>query len=204
MEWHPKSEAPYPLFKIGSPVIKSSEIEHGGSTHLMAAPTKVTALDTPLTPQEQEYVRLRGLGMAQVQAAKGAGYARADKNAHLLEKRPRVQAALAKIHEETRQRMRIEREDVVAGLQEAIEYAKRMDDPGNIIAGWREIAKILGLYEPETKRIEVTATQKRLMTRLENISDAELFDLMQKEQDSALIEAIEGEFEEVMDDETDG
>lgn len=169
----------------------------------MAAPTKVTALDAPLTPQEVEYVKHRGLGLTPTQSAKAAGYSYPSKHATNLERRPRIAAAIERIHLQLREEMKIERQDVVNGFLEAIEYAKRMDDAGNMIAAWREIGKMLGHYEPEVKRIEVSENQKRLTTKLEGLSDNELLALMKKEQHTALMDAIDGEWEEVTDDPDD-
>jgi phage terminase small subunit len=49
-----------------------------------------------------------------------------------------------------------------------------MADPQAMIKGWTEIAKILGHYAPEVKKIELTLSQGRMRTKFEALSDEDL------------------------------
>jgi phage terminase small subunit len=46
-----------------------------------------------------------------------------------------------------------------------------------MIAGWREIAKMLGYYEPERRKIDVSVSAKRMVDQFETMSDEELLRL---------------------------
>ena len=60
---------------------------------------------------------------------------------------------------------------------EAIDMARTMADPANMINGADKIAKMLGYYAPETKRLELTMDQNLLQNKLRSLSDDELADL---------------------------
>jgi hypothetical protein len=45
--------------------------------------------------------------------------------------------------------------------------------------GWSETAKVLGLYAPEVKKIEMSMNQQRLQSKFESMSDADLVDIIE-------------------------
>jgi hypothetical protein len=49
-----------------------------------------------------------------------------------------------------------------------------MADPMGMIAGAREAGKMLGLYAPEEKKVDLTINQQRLRSQFEEMSDEEL------------------------------
>jgi len=85
-----------------------------------------------------------------------------------------VKQEIALAREEISNLTTLKRLDVIEGVMDGINTAKFMSDGGNIIRGWTEIAKILGLYAPEIKKIEVTIGQARLRTQYETLSDEQL------------------------------
>ena len=91
------------------------------------------------------------------------------------------------------------RQKVMEGLLEAVEMAKIQADPTAMIAGWREVGKMCGYYEPVKKQIDVNITGNVVMQRLNKLSDAELLKLIETETANAL----EGEFTEVLGDDED-
>ena len=76
------------------------------------------------------------------------------------------------------QRLQIERQDVITGLLEAIEQARAQANPASMIAGLREIGRMLGFYEPQRHAVEVSAAADAEMGRLAGLSDAELVRFM--------------------------
>lgn len=98
-----------------------------------------------------------------------------------------VQEEIARARAEISDVTTLKRLDCIEGILDGINTAKFMADGGNIIRGWTEIAKILGHYAPEVKKIEVTHSQARLRTVYEALSDEQLLAI-------ANGEAIEGEF----------
>jgi hypothetical protein len=80
----------------------------------------------------------------------------------------------------------IKRLDVIEGVIDGIEMARMQGDSGNVIRGWTEVAKILGHYAPEVKRVELSIGQARMRSKFEALSDEELLALSETP-------AIEGE-----------
>lgn len=68
----------------------------------------------------------------------------------------------------------VTRQKVLDGLLAAVEQARAQTNPMGMIAGYREIARLLGLYEPE--RIEVQTVPEA--QPFERIADAELLALI--------------------------
>lgn len=73
----------------------------------------------------------------------------------------------------------ITRLNTIEGIIDGIEMARMMGDPGNVIKGWCEIAKILGHYAPEKKQIDLTIHQQALRSKFEAMSDEQLMALSQ-------------------------
>ena len=71
----------------------------------------------------------------------------------------------------------ITRLNTIEGIIDGIEMARMMGDPGNVIKGWCEIAKILGHYAPEKKQIDLTIHQQALRSKFEAMSDEQLMAL---------------------------
>jgi phage terminase small subunit len=49
--------------------------------------------------------------------------------------------------------MALDRETVIRELRAAVEVARTKGDASAMIAGWREIGRMLGFYEPEVRRM---------------------------------------------------
>jgi len=64
------------------------------------------------------------------------------------------------------------RQRVVRELLEAVELGRKQANPAGMIAGWREIARICGLYAPErlTVGVEAVGTENDFV----RMSDTEL------------------------------
>ena len=77
---------------------------------------------------------------------------------------------------------RIQREDVLAGFLAAIQRACEQGNPAAEISGWREVAKMLGYYEPEVLKVHLGNDQQRLQKKFEAMSDAELLSIAQSSQ----------------------
>lgn len=71
-------------------------------------------------------------------------------------------------------RLCLRREDVLAALLEAVDQARMQSNPASMIAGLREIGKMMGFYAIETKRVEVSAAGQVDLNHLNRLSDAEL------------------------------
>jgi hypothetical protein len=108
-------------------------------------------------------------------------------NPTLTSRATKVKEEIARSRAEIANLTTLKRVDIIEGILDGITTAKMMSDGGNIIRGWESIAKILGLYAPEVKKVEVTVGQARLRHQYEALSDEQLLAI-------ANGETIEGEF----------
>ena len=155
--------------------------------------------DRPLTSRMKEFVKLWAQGETILSAAIRAGYNDGGTYAYRLAKDPAILKIYHREKEAYAAAVGMTRQKVMEGLLEAVEMAKIQADPTAMIAGWREVGKMCGYYEPVKKQIDVNITGNVVMERLNKLSDAELLKLIETETTNAL----EGEFVEVLGDDED-
>ncbi len=104
-------------------------------------------------------------------AAVAAGYGRAGARVTACRTLaiPNVREAIAARQGADAKRLDIARQDVLKGLLEAVEQAKEQGNPAAMIAGWREVGRMLGFYEPERTYVKHAGSQA-----LNSMSDTEL------------------------------
>jgi phage terminase small subunit len=109
-------------------------------------------------------------------AAVRAGYSErsARSIAHENMTKPALQAVLAERRGEVASRLQITREGVIQGLLDAVHLAREQANPAGMVAGLREIGKMLGYYAPEVRRVELSGDSRGVTSQLERLSDAEL------------------------------
>lgn len=146
-----------------------------------------------LTDKQAAYAYWRGMGLTPRQSMKRAGYA--DFKWREVELNKTVRACVEEFARQARLKYDIERDDVVAGIREAINIARDQSDPNSMIKGWTEIARITGVEAPERKQVDVNVSGKVEHHQLSQASDKQLLELLGKNR--AMPELIEGEFEEV-------
>lgn len=137
----------------------------------------------PLTKRQRRFVDEFALSLNGAAAATRAGYAPGSAKvaaARLLTK-VNVQAALARHESAAARAMEMSRQRVVQELQAAVELARHKNDPMAMVAAWREIAKICGLYAPERKQLSVSADQTSVLERLTALSDQQLLALIHED-----------------------
>lgn len=139
---------------------------------------KLITADRPksilLTEMQATYVDNILIGKDPKDAAAAAGYANPTIHQNTPTKSEDVRRALAEARSELSSAAQITRADVIDGFMEAINLARLSADPASMIKGWSETAKVLGLYAPEVKKIEMTNNQKRLQSKYEAMTDEEL------------------------------
>ena len=86
----------------------------------------------------------------------------------------------------------IRRVDIVNGILDQIDKADKQAEPATAIKGWCEIGKMLGFYEPERIKVEITMSQGKLKSKMEAMSDEELLAIAE-----GRLDVIEGEAEVV-------
>ncbi len=147
-----------------------------------------------LTDRQRIFVESIARGMKQTMAARTAGYEGPNVVGCRLMKDPKIQDAIAQFHRKHEKSVQMTRKKVMEGMLEAIEMAKVQSDPNTMVNGWREIGRMCGYYAAERKVIDINISAKRVVDKLETLTDAELLEMIGKDE-----EAIEGEFAEVLD-----
>jgi phage terminase small subunit len=147
----------------------------------------------PITEQQRTFVKHRVLGMSIVASARLAGYADPETNGYRLEKTPKLVKLMASERVKYEAAADITRREVIEGIKEGIEIGKAMQEGAVVINGWEKVAKICGLNAPERKEINVNLSGKAQIEHLRTLTDEQLLEL-------ANAEVLEGEFEEVEDD----
>ena len=71
----------------------------------------------------------------------------------------------------------LKRLDVLELFLEAIQMARIQADPCQMINGADKIAKMMGFYAPEVKRLEISGDNANLHNKLRGLTDAELVEL---------------------------
>jgi len=133
-----------------------------------------------MTPKQRRFVAEYAVDGNAASAARRAGYSprSARVNGPRLLTNAAVREALQASQREIASRLELDRQRVLAGLMEAVETARAQADPHALIRAWSEIGKMLGFYQPEVRRVEVsTVTSARMKAEIEALSDAELLAL---------------------------
>lgn len=150
----------------------------------------VTALTSPvhyLNDQQRLFCEQILKGRSPGQAARIAGYANPDAKGHAIAKSPKIAAAIKYLYKKHESVSDMTRKKVMDGMLEAIDMARIQADAGNMVAGWREIGRMCGYYAPEVKKIDINITAKRVIDKLETLSDEDLVQMI--EESSHIIEA---------------
>lgn len=129
-----------------------------------------------LTEQQRKYVEARLSGMIPLQAGKAAGVAVPEVNVYRMEKHPKIQKALGTARQQIIEKFDVDRDDVLRGMFDAVQASSTATE---LVAAWREIGRIIGVYEPA--RVEV-------MHRIEDVT----LDKLQRLSTKELIELAEG------------
>lgn len=116
-------------------------------------------------------------------------------NGYAMMQRPHVIMARERLHNALRTRVEITREDVITGLKEAIDQAVILADPTAQIAGWREIAKLLGYDKTPNVNIHIQGTLEQVRNQFRELPLDRLL------AESGMGEVIDADFLQVKPDE---
>jgi phage terminase small subunit len=146
--------------------------------------------DKAVSPKELRFLDHVVSGLSRSASATAAGYnfKNPANGASAIMRRPAVKAMFIELQAAAAERAQISQDDVIQGLKDAINDAQMTSDPQAQIAGWREIAKMLGFYAPKVRKIEVSKTEAKAKRELSAMSEAELLEM------AGAGNVIEGEF----------
>lgn len=146
--------------------------------------------DKAVSPKEECVLNHIISGLSRSAAVKAAGYnfANPSNGCSAILRRPAVRARFAELQALAADRAKISQDDIIEGFKTAINDAQMTSDPQAQIAGWREIAKVLGYYAPKVTKIEVSKTEERARKELSSMTEKELIEMAGSD------DVIEGEF----------
>jgi phage terminase small subunit len=140
--------------------------------------------DAPLTEMQRQFVAyFVDQQMTQTAAARAAGFAQPGTAANQMMQHPKIERAIAERRAEYAAASQVTKKKVIDGFLESIEMAKIKADPLTMIAGWREVGKMCGFYEPSKAKIEVSVNGQVLIQRLNTLSDEELLKIAEGDPD---------------------
>ena len=115
------------------------------------------------------------------QAAIRAGYGAAGARvaAHRLLTNVAISSAIEARQSVDATRLSVDRNRVLTGLLEAVEMAREQRNPAGMVAGLREIGKLMGFYTDRVK-VDVGVTDQQERRRMEAMTDAELLAMVQQ------------------------
>lgn len=146
-------------------------------------------MDT-LNRRRELYVQARVLGFPMERAAEDAQLT--VKQARNFEHTPQFEVMAKSAVIKADDEFKFTLDDVLKGLKEAIDQASKIADPQAAIAGWREVARIMGYYAPEKRELHLTAEGHLTITSMRALSDDELLGLAQRG-----VKVIDGECQDV-------
>lgn len=166
------------------------------SNNTLAQIEKLNA-NRPLTDKQRLFVRAWASGETPRTACAIAGFSENSTNMSWKLSRDPAIIKLYKIEKGLyEQANQMTRKRVMDMLQESYDCAKMVNEPASMVAAAREIGKMCGYYEPET-RININVNGNKMLDRLQNLSDSDLIKLIEAPDD-----AIPGESVRVPDETT--
>ena len=137
-------------------------------------------LNTGLTTKQLRWIDEYLIDLNGAAAAVRAGYSpkSARSIAHENLTKPDIQAELQARGAALARELEITRSDVVRGFLDAFEMARTDRQPGVMVSSMAAIAKLLGMYALETKRVGLSAGQGAVQANFAAMNDAQLLALI--------------------------
>lgn len=118
-------------------------------------------------------------GQSEAAAARAAGYHPG--NAKNVMRQEEVQMYLEQGRNEIKDITTIKRLDVLNVFMEAIDMARTLADPAQMINGAKEVGKMMGFYEPETIKIETQLKdgdgKAAMASKIKGMTDEQLLEI---------------------------
>lgn len=124
-----------------------------------------------LTDMQQKVVDAKLEGMTDSAALKKAGY---NTNNTAPARTEAVKQAIEEARNEIKSVTTLTRVDIIDGILDAIQMARTAADPGNMINGYDKLAKIIGAYEPERVKVELSKNSLMILKKMEAMTREEL------------------------------
>lgn len=135
----------------------------------------VVTRQAEITEQRKVYADAIMEGHTHTNALRAAGYH--PTNGNNVMRSEDVQMYLAESRAEVEDLTTIKRLDVLNLFMEAIDMARTLADPAQMINGADKVAKMMGYYAPEAIKLEVEGNNAALASKLKAMTDEELYQL---------------------------
>lgn len=140
-----------------------------------------------LTAKQSRFIDEYMVDMNGAAAAVRSGYSRKTSRAIAAENltKPDIQAELKARGAALARALEITRADVVKNLLDVFNMSRELKNPAAMISAMSTIAKMLGYYAPEVKKVELTAGQGAVQADYAAMSDAQLLALIARGTEAA-------------------
>ncbi|MEI8156801.1 MAG: terminase small subunit [Burkholderiales bacterium] len=133
-----------------------------------------------LTAKQSRFIDEYMVDMNGAAAAVRCGYSTRTSRAIAAENlaKPYIKAELQARGAALARELEITRAGVVKNLLEVFNMSRELKNPAAMISSMSTIAKILGYFSPEVKRVEVSAAGQDTLQRFDQMTDAELINML--------------------------
>ena len=114
-------------------------------------------------------------GASKPDALRAAGYH--PSNADTVMRQEDIQQYIAQARGELEDVTTLRRLDVINVFLEAIDMARTLADPAQMINGAKEVGKMMGFYEPERIDITVSGSAQAMASKFKQLTDEELYEI---------------------------
>lgn len=114
-------------------------------------------------------------GASKPDALRAAGYH--PSNADTVMRQEDIQQYIAQARGELEDVTTLRRLDVINVFLEAIDMARTLADPAQMINGAKEVGKMMGFYEPERIDIHVSGSAQAMASKFKQLTDEELYEI---------------------------
>ena len=144
--------------------------------------------DKSLTSMQREFVRyMAEFGLTQTAAARMAGFSAPEVDGARLMKSPAVLANLQAERAKYAVASNVTRKQVIEGFIEAVDLARIKGEPLTMVAGWREVGKMCGFYEPSRSEVKISVGGQVMLHQLNGMSDDELLQMVESTDLKAIV-----------------
>lgn len=135
----------------------------------------VVTKQAEIIEKQQAFADAIVCGASQADAARAAGYHPG--SASGVMRQEEIQLMVANAKAEMRELSTIKKLDVLEIFIEAIDMARTLADPAQMINGAREVGRMMGFYEPETLKLEVSGNTAAMASKFKALTDSELLEI---------------------------
>ena len=114
-----------------------------------------------LTPRQARFALEYAVDRNGAAAAARSGYNEKSARdiASRLLRNQEIQQRINEAAKQTAEKLRITRETALQGLLESVGLARTKGDAAGVIRGWSEVARLLGFYASQERRVKVSAAR---------------------------------------------